>query len=108
MSRGGSHGKTDVYLSDAALWERYRDQHEQVRVGVTAIIPRNVVPDSTVSVTPQEVEVPDRQLVALVVAVENDGIVHVSSIAVKRCDRALPRCQNRQWEKEVAEKGHLW
>ena len=24
------------------------------------------------------------------------------------CDRALPRCQNRQWEKDVAEKGHLW
>src|SRR5262249_38069623 len=24
------------------------------------------------------------------------------------CDRALPRCQNGQWEKEVAEKGDLW
>jgi hypothetical protein len=27
---------------------------------------------------------------------------------VDGCDRALPRCQNRQWEKDVAKKGHLW
>jgi peptidyl-prolyl cis-trans isomerase D len=45
----------DVYLSDAALWEHYRDQNEQVKVGLTAIIPRNAVPDSAVSVTPAEV-----------------------------------------------------
>jgi peptidyl-prolyl cis-trans isomerase D len=38
----------DVYLSDAALWEQYRDEHETVKIDLTAIIPRNVVPDSAV------------------------------------------------------------
>jgi peptidyl-prolyl cis-trans isomerase D len=45
----------DIYLSDAALWEHYRDEHEQVKVGLTAIIPRNVVPDSSVTVSDAEV-----------------------------------------------------
>ena len=46
----------DVYLSDAALWEQYRDENEKVKVGLTAIIPGTVVPDSTVKLTPAEVE----------------------------------------------------
>jgi peptidyl-prolyl cis-trans isomerase D len=41
-------------MPDAALWERYRDEHETVKVGLTAIIPRNAVPDSTVKVTDAE------------------------------------------------------
>jgi peptidyl-prolyl cis-trans isomerase D len=45
----------DVYLSDAALWEHYRDENEKVKVGLTAIVPRNVVPDSAVKVTNAEV-----------------------------------------------------
>jgi peptidyl-prolyl cis-trans isomerase D len=45
----------DVYVSDPALWERYRDQMETVKIGLTAIIPRNAVPDSAVTVTPAEV-----------------------------------------------------
>jgi len=45
----------DVYLSDAALWERYRDANEAVTIGVTAIIPRRVVPDSAVVVTDDEI-----------------------------------------------------
>ncbi len=45
----------DIYLSDAALWEHYRDEHETAKVGLTAIIPRNVVPDSTVQVTDAEI-----------------------------------------------------
>jgi peptidyl-prolyl cis-trans isomerase D len=45
----------DIYLSDAALWEQYRDENEQVKVGLTAIIPRNAVPDSAVQITDQEV-----------------------------------------------------
>jgi len=45
----------DIYLSDAALWEQYRDEHEQVKVALTAIIPRNAVPDSAVKLTDQEV-----------------------------------------------------
>jgi peptidyl-prolyl cis-trans isomerase D len=45
----------DVYLSDAALWERYRDEHEMVKVGLTAIVPRTVVRDSMVKLTSAEV-----------------------------------------------------
>jgi peptidyl-prolyl cis-trans isomerase D len=45
----------DVYLSDAALWERYRDEHEMVKIGLAAIIPGNVIPDSAVKVTDAEV-----------------------------------------------------
>ncbi len=41
----------DVYLSDAALWEQYRDENEKVKIGLTAIVPRNVVPDSAVTVS---------------------------------------------------------
>ena len=46
----------DVYLSDAALWEQYRDENEKVKIGLTAIVPGTVVPDSAVKVTPAEVE----------------------------------------------------
>ncbi len=45
----------DIYLSDAALWEQYRDENEQVKIGLTAIIPRNIVPDSTIQLTDAEV-----------------------------------------------------
>jgi len=44
-----------VYLSDAALWEQYRDENEKVKVALTAIIPRNAVPDSAVKVSDAEV-----------------------------------------------------
>jgi peptidyl-prolyl cis-trans isomerase D len=46
----------DVYLSDAALWEQYRDEHETVKISLTAIVPRNVVPDSAVKLTDAEVQ----------------------------------------------------
>ena len=45
----------DIYLSDAALWEQYRDENEKVTVALTAIIPRNVIPDSAVKLTDEEV-----------------------------------------------------
>jgi peptidyl-prolyl cis-trans isomerase D len=41
----------DVYLSDAALWEQYRDENEKVKIALTAIVPRNVVADSAVELT---------------------------------------------------------
>jgi peptidyl-prolyl cis-trans isomerase D len=44
----------DVYLSDAALWEQYRDENEKVTIELTAIIPRNVIPDSAVKLTDDE------------------------------------------------------
>jgi peptidyl-prolyl cis-trans isomerase D len=45
----------DIYLSDAALWEQYRDEHEQVKIGLAAIVARNIVPDSAVSVSEPEI-----------------------------------------------------
>jgi peptidyl-prolyl cis-trans isomerase D len=45
----------DIYLSDAALWEQYRDENEKVKLALTAIIPRNVVADSAVKLTDEEV-----------------------------------------------------
>jgi peptidyl-prolyl cis-trans isomerase D len=44
----------DVYLSDAALWEQYRDENDSVKVALTAIIPRNAVPDSAVKLSDAE------------------------------------------------------
>jgi peptidyl-prolyl cis-trans isomerase D len=44
----------DVYLSDAALWESWRDANEKVTVELAAIVPRNAVPDSAVQVTDAE------------------------------------------------------
>jgi peptidyl-prolyl cis-trans isomerase D len=45
---------SDIYLSDAALWEQYRDEHEMVKVALTAIIPRNAIPDSAVTLSDAE------------------------------------------------------
>ena len=46
----------DVYLSDGALWEQYRDENETVKIGLTAIVPRNAILDSTVKVSAAEVQ----------------------------------------------------
>ncbi|MBA3892810.1 MAG: peptidylprolyl isomerase [Gemmatimonadales bacterium] len=45
----------DIYLSDAALWEQFRDENETVKIALTAIIPQNVVPDSAVKLTTEEI-----------------------------------------------------
>jgi peptidyl-prolyl cis-trans isomerase D len=46
----------DVFLSDAALWQRYQDQHETVKIDLAAVVPATAVPDSAVQVTPEEVQ----------------------------------------------------
>ncbi|HEU5171514.1 MAG TPA: peptidyl-prolyl cis-trans isomerase [Gemmatimonadales bacterium] len=46
----------DVYLPDPALWERYRDEHERVKIRLAAVVSRTAVPDSGVAVTPAEIE----------------------------------------------------
>ncbi|HEY4100257.1 MAG TPA: peptidyl-prolyl cis-trans isomerase [Gemmatimonadales bacterium] len=46
---------SDVYLSDASLWQRYRDQNEKVKISLTPIIGLNVVPDSTVNVSESDI-----------------------------------------------------
>jgi peptidyl-prolyl cis-trans isomerase D len=43
-------------VSDAALWERFRDESETAQVGVVTIVPADAVSDAAVSVTPTEVE----------------------------------------------------
>lgn len=45
----------DIYLSDTALWEQFRDENETVKIALTAIIPQNVVPDSAVRLTTEEI-----------------------------------------------------
>jgi peptidyl-prolyl cis-trans isomerase D len=45
----------DIYLSDAALWELYRDEHEEVKIGLTAVIARNIIPDSAVALSDAEI-----------------------------------------------------
>jgi peptidyl-prolyl cis-trans isomerase D len=46
----------DVYLSDASLWQRWRDENDQVRIGMSAVLPRTAVADSAVPVSDAEVE----------------------------------------------------
>lgn len=46
----------DIYLSDPALWQQFRDQQEAATVDLTAILPRRAIPDSTVSVTDPEID----------------------------------------------------
>ena len=45
----------DVYFSDPALWRRWRDGNEIVKIGLTAIAPRAAIPDSTIEVTDDEI-----------------------------------------------------
>ena len=44
----------DVYVSDAGLWQAWQDANQKATIEVTAIIPRNAVPDSVVEVSEQE------------------------------------------------------
>lgn len=46
----------DVTISVPALWERFRDEKETVRVGVLTVDPRLAVADSSVRVSADEVE----------------------------------------------------
>jgi peptidyl-prolyl cis-trans isomerase D len=45
----------DVYVSDEALWQSWKDAHEKVTIELAAIVPRNAVPDSAAPVTAAEV-----------------------------------------------------
>jgi peptidyl-prolyl cis-trans isomerase D len=46
----------DVYLSDAALWERYRDEKETVKVGALIVDPAKAITDQEVPLKPTDVE----------------------------------------------------
>jgi len=45
----------DVYFSDPALWRRWRDGNEIVKIGLTAIAPGAAIPDSVIDVTDDEI-----------------------------------------------------
>lgn len=45
----------DVYISDPALWQKYRDINEKVKISLTPVIGRNIVPDSAVTATEEEI-----------------------------------------------------
>lgn len=47
---------SDVFISDATLWERYRDEREQAKVGMVRIDPATTVTDQSAPVTAQEAE----------------------------------------------------
>jgi len=46
----------DVFISDATLWERYRDEREQVKIGLVRIDPAASVNDQAAPVTDAEAE----------------------------------------------------
>jgi peptidyl-prolyl cis-trans isomerase D len=46
----------DVFLSDAALWERYRDEREMVRVGILIVNPETAISDAEAPVSAAEIE----------------------------------------------------
>ena len=47
---------SDVFISDATLWERYRDEREQTKVGMVRIDPARSVTDQSAPVTAPEAE----------------------------------------------------
>ena len=46
---------SDLYVTDAALWDEYRDRNERISVRYIALNPAQRVADSVVTVTPAEV-----------------------------------------------------
>ena len=46
---------SDLYITDAALWDEYRDRNEQISVRYVALNPAQRIADSLVTVTPAEV-----------------------------------------------------
>lgn len=46
----------DVAVSDPALWERFRDEHEMTRIGLLSLIPATSVPEADLPVSSGEVD----------------------------------------------------
>lgn len=92
----------DVFLSDAALWQRYKDQHESVKIDLAAVVPATAVPDSAVQVTPQEVEA---YYAAHKKEMEQPRTVFTSYIAISRLtnatDTAAARTRAEQVKKDL-------
>lgn len=92
----------DVYLSDAALWERFRDENEKVKIGLAAIVPTNAVPDSAVTASAQEVEEYYR---AHRKELERPRTIHSSYVAIPRfadaSDTAAARARADSLRQEI-------
>jgi peptidyl-prolyl cis-trans isomerase D len=93
----------DVYVPDPALWERFRDQHETVRATLTAIVPRNVVPDSAVRFTPADVEAYFREHAE---EFSRERVAYLSAVTVPRilsaADSAAVRQRAAEARQEIA------
>jgi peptidyl-prolyl cis-trans isomerase D len=93
---------SDVYLSDPALWERYRDEHEVVKVDLAAIIPHAAVADSAVAVSPAEVEAWYRAHRA---ELERPKMIYASYVSISRLpdasDTAAARARAEAVRKEL-------
>lgn len=96
----------DVFLSDAALWQRYQDQFETVTIDLMAIIPRNAVPDSAIPVTDEEIEAYYREHQE---ELERSRSAFMSYIVVPRIlnasDSAAALQRARRLRKEIVEEG---
>jgi|KBSSwiStaDraftv2_1062776.scaffolds.fasta_scaffold41593_4 peptidyl-prolyl cis-trans isomerase D len=46
----------DIFLSDAALWERYRDEREMIKVGILVVNPASAISDAAIEVSGPDVE----------------------------------------------------
>jgi peptidyl-prolyl cis-trans isomerase D len=88
----------DVFLSDAALWERYRDQHETVKVDLAAIVPSQAVADSAVQVSPQEIE---QYYAAHRKELERPRTLYTSFVAIPRLPDASDTAAARGRAEEV-------
>ncbi len=71
----------DVYFSDPALWRRWRDGNEIVKIGLTAIAPGSAIPDSAIEVTDDEIRTYYREHQD---DLTRPAVVNMSYIAVPR------------------------
>ena len=46
----------DIFISDPALWQKYRDINEKIKISLTPVIGRNIVSDSAVSASEAEID----------------------------------------------------
>lgn len=70
----------DVYLSDAKLWQAYRDQHDSVLAQLLALAP-SLIPDTAVQVTEAEIKAHyDRNRDAF----ERPSVAYLSYVAISR------------------------
>jgi peptidyl-prolyl cis-trans isomerase D len=93
---------SDVYLSDAAVWERYRDDHEAVKIDLVAIVPHTAIPDSSVSINPAEIDAWYRAHRA---ELERPRTIFTSFVAISRLadasDTAAARARAEAVRKEL-------